>query len=244
MFQILKGSRYFLKGFSLIFKPGIRKWVVIPLGINFFLFGYITYVSWVQFQTFTKFIMDRSQILYWLMLPIFTVTAIIVVFFTFTFMANLIGGPFNDSLAKAVENHLRDKTVNFPTAPWYDVITKYFWYPITKLFYYLWWAFILLIVSLIPIINIISPILWFLFGAWLISLEYANAPFGNHGKNPPTVRKILAKQRMLAFGFGSTALLIMLIPVVNLLVMPVAVAGATYMWVYEFADKYHENSTL
>ncbi len=251
----VNGINYFFKGFSLIFKPGIRPWVVIPLLINILLFSALIYYAWQQFPIVIETIVAQIEselpdwewlvsLVRWLMWPLFIVLAPITVFFTFTFVGNLIGSPFNGLLAKAVEKHLTGKTIQSPPESLFGFILGIFWAPIEKLLYYLWLAFLILIVSLIPVINIISPLLWFLFGAWLVSLEYADAPLGNHGYNARAIRKILAQKRTLTLGFGSTVLMVMLIPFVNFFVMPAAVAGTTYMWIHEFADSAPPTLTL
>ncbi len=216
----LKGIKYFFMGFNLIFKPGIRQWVIIPLFINICLFTALIYFAWLQ-----TFFWVNDGLLKWLLLPVF----IMITFFIFVFIGigNLIAGPFNALLASAVKKHLTGKTSNHA---WYKF---HFWDSIRKFFYYLRWAIGLLILSLIPIINIASPLLWFLFAAWLVSIEYVTPSMKNH-YNSKTVRQILAKKRLLVLGFGSTVLLMMMIPVVNFLVMPIAVAGGTCMGVHEF----------
>jgi len=242
----LKGINYFIKGFSLIIQPGIRQWVLIPLLINIFLFSVLIYLGWLQFQTLIEIITAQLQtwlpnwlikMIDWLILPLFIMIALIAVFFIFTFLGNLISAPFNGLLATAVEKYLTKKEPEIPYQPWYKLMISIIWSPIEKLLYYLRWVIILIIVSLIPPINVISPILWLIFGAWMVSLEYAGAYGENHGHKAPAIRQILAKKRMLVLGFGSSILVAMLIPVVNFLIMPVAVAGATCMWVYEFAEK-------
>jgi CysZ protein len=180
----------------------------------------------------------------WLVLPLFITIAAIVIFFIFTFVGNLIAAPFNASLAKAVEMHLElaeirltKGVVHSPSQqPWYELLISIFWKPLEKLLYYFSLVMMLIIVTFIPIVNFIAPVLWLLFLAWFVSLEYAEAPIKNHGHNVLAIRYILTTKRMLVLGFGSTALLFTFIPLVNFLVMPVAVAGATCMWVSEFAD--------
>ncbi|EDN67266.1 membrane protein containing DUF540 [Beggiatoa sp. PS] len=158
------------------------------------------------------------------------------VFFIFTFLATLIGGPFNDLLAEAVEKHLTGKPIDSPSESILKGVIGVIGKQIGKLLYYFKWFLVLLIISFIPIINIVSPFLWFLFGAWLVSLEYADSPLGNHGYKPPAQRKILGQKRLLTLGFGSIVLMVMLIPLINFFVMPIAVAGITAMWVEEFAN--------
>ena len=100
--------------------------------------------------------------------------------------------------------------------------------------YYFKWFVLLLIISLLPIINIISPILWFLLAAWIAVLEYADPVLANHGYSVPSQRKLLAKKLVLTLGFGSSVVITMFIPIINFFVMPAAIAGATCMWLQEF----------
>jgi CysZ protein len=248
----LNGINYFFQGLSLILKPGIRQWVLIPFLINVVLFSLLIYYGWIGFPTLIEFLDSQMQnwipdwawlleIMRLLMLPLFTVFVLILFFFVFTFIGNLIAEPFNGLLAAAVEKHLTGKAVNSPNESGFKMIIGFIGEKIGKLLYYLKWVIVLVIISLIPVINIISPILWFLFGAWLAALEYSDAPLENHGYNAPARRKILAQKRILSFGFGSVVLVAMFIPIINLLVMPSAVAGATCMWVSEFADSASQN---
>ena len=82
---------------------------------------------------------------------------------------------------------------------------------------------------MIPGVNIISPVLWAWFGAWMLAIEYTDYPLGNHGYGFAEIRATLRQRRWLALGFGSAATLATIIPLVNFFVMPMAVAGATRM---------------
>ena len=114
---------------------------------------------------------------------------------------------------------------------------KILWAEVQKIGYSLRYLIPLGIISLIPIINFISPFLWLLWGAWLMSLQYLAYPFENHGILAPAQRASLAQRRGLSLGFGGGVLLVSLLPIVNFLAMPAAVAGATLMFVREFKDK-------
>ncbi len=69
-----------------------------------------------------------------------------------------------------------------------------------------------------------------LFGAWMLCLQYTDYAMGNHRLSFSEQRRRLKQHRSLSLGFGGAALLATLIPGVNLIVMPVAVAGATAMY--------------
>ena len=89
----------------------------------------------------------------------------------------------------------------------------------------------LLIVTIIPVVNVISPPLWLLFGAWMMALQYADYAADN---NDVPIRELLARLRARRFHslmFGLPAYLLLTLPVVNLILMPVGVAGGTRFWV-------------
>jgi CysZ protein len=241
----LYGVYYFFKGFGLIFKPGIRGWVLLPLLINIILFSTLIYYGWLYEKIVTQWLSNQLQqyLPEWLtstlsgiIFPLLFTISLTILTILFTFIATWISAPFNSLLAAAVETHLRGKPVHYPSSSFLLAIIDFFWKQLLKLVYYLFWALILLIITLIPLINLISPILWFLFGAWLISLEYADAPLSNYGYRPKMQRRLLAKKRLLVLGFGSTVVLVMIIPLLNFFVMPIAVAGATCIWVEELRE--------
>ena len=91
----------------------------------------------------------------------------------------------------------------------------------------------LLILSIIPLFNLISPVAWFAFGAWMLALEYVDYPMGNHNYRFRQIKRFMHSKRSLAVGFGGGVTLMTAIPIVNLFAMPVAVAAATSLWVEE-----------
>ncbi len=102
---------------------------------------------------------------------------------------------------------------------------------IRKLVYIIFWSAVLLLISLIPLVNFAAPFLWVIFGSWLLSLEYLDYPMGNHELIFTRQRQILAARKGLSLGFGTSVMVLTSIPLLNFIVMPVAVAGATVLWV-------------
>lgn len=153
--------------------------------------------------------------------------------FVFTLLANLIGAPFNGLLAERVEAHLVGEGA-LPAPSWLTLVKsvpRLMWSELSKLLYLLVCIVPLLLLQFVPLINLIAPLLLFLFGAWMFALEYMDYPLGNHGAAFRDVRRRMRKRRKVAFGFGSIVALISMIPLVNLFIMPVAVAGATALYV-------------
>ena len=106
--RLSDGFKYTWRGFQLIRQPGVRIFVVIPLLINIALFSLgITLLVWGVERAMDAFLpawLDWLRVILW---PIFVAAFLLVVFYGFAVLANLIASPFNGFLAAAVERHLR-----------------------------------------------------------------------------------------------------------------------------------------
>jgi len=230
-----QGFKYLLSGFRLILKPGIRIYVLIPLFINTFLFaGVIAYgantlsglIDWLLTQW------QWLEWLTWLLWPVFFVVALTIVFFCFSIIANLIGAPFNGFLAAAVERTITGQELNSDyEQPLVQAIVVAIKSEFHKFLYFITRALPLLILFIIPMVNVAAPLVWFLFSAWIFTIEYGDYPMGNHDIVFKQQREKFGSNRQLAFGFGTGVMILTMIPVINFLAMPVAVAGATRMYV-------------
>lgn len=231
------GAAYFLRGMSLITRKRVRPYVIIPLLINVVLFGFAVYFGWGQLALLVTWLAGYLpgwlDWLIWLATPLFVVAALLVSFFAFALVGNIIAAPFNSLLAEAVEKNLTDRSPD--SGGGLGKLAKdaaaSIGSELRKLGYFAIRAIPLLILFVIPGLNIAAPFLWFLFSAWMLAVEYADYPMGNHGLTFPKQLKILARRRLLSLGFGSIMALVLLVPGLNFLVIPAGVAGATAMWV-------------
>ena len=237
----LKGFYFFFSGFGLIFKPGIFRYALWPLIINIILFALVTAVAFFQFEHLMEWLLSYLpgwlSWLRYLLWPVFALALGLLFFFSFALVANLVASPFNAPLAHAVEMHLgKVNSRGGERVPLIRSMAKSLNSELRKLVYIILRALPLLILFMIPVVNIAAPFLWIAFSAWMLTMEYADYPMGNHELEFKEQLAILKKRRFLSLGFGGTATLVMLVPFLNLLVLPVAVAGATKMWVEELAD--------
>lgn len=92
----LHGAGYFLRGLGLIFKPGLRRFVAVPLLINVTVFALLIYFGAGQISALLDWALPSwLEWLRWLAWPLFALAAALVVFFSFSLLGNLIAGPFN-----------------------------------------------------------------------------------------------------------------------------------------------------
>ncbi len=236
----LTGSRCLLRGFQLLTRPGLRRYVIVPVLVNLILFAALIGFGASEFghlvDWLLSFLPGWLDWLRYLLWPLFAVTAALVTFFTFALVANFIAAPFNGLLAEAVERQLTGQSIE-QSGGWTRALAETvpaLLGELRKLGYFLLWAIPLGILFLIPVVNLAAPFLWAAFSAWMFAIEYMDYPMGNHGLAFPRQRDQLRAHRGSALGFGASVLVATLIPVVNFVVMPAAVAGATALWVERF----------
>ena len=241
MLNIVKGFGLIFKGMMLLPQKGIRIFVLIPLLINSLVFAVAIWLSSKQMGRWIDYILpDWLRWLEWLLWPIFAVIFFLVIFYSFTLVANLIAAPFNSILAERIEKKLK----GLPAAPVQgyksipSLLLRTFRSEAQKLRYMAKWFIVLIILTFIPIINIVSPLAWLIFGAWMLAIEYADYPMGNHDLFFDDELKTLKRHKSLSLGFGSGMVLLTSIPFVNFLAMPIGVAGGTALWVKYLADDY------
>jgi CysZ protein len=100
-------------------------------------------------------------------------------------------------------------------------------------------ALFVLILSFIPAANAAAPFLWFLLGAWMMSLQFVDYPMDNHQQSfKATCVVATADRRLSSLGFGGVVAVCAGIPIVNFFVVPAAVVGATILYVEELTEPY------
>lgn len=238
--NLFKGFGFIFNGLKLINQQGLRRFVIIPLSINVALFGGATWYLFIKFDEWMTSLMPSFPswlnwleiAISWILWPLFSVMILLVIFYSFTFIANLIAAPFNSLLAEKVEKALTGQPIDSgPSYPTMEIIKRSIGSELGKLVYFLKWWVILFILTLIPVINMAAPFVWILFGAWMLSLEYLDYPMSNHNKFFKDINKQAISKRSLSLGFGGGVMLFTSVPVLNLIAMPASVAAATSLWV-------------
>ncbi len=218
-----------LKGLGLLSHKSLRKFLIIPLLINIALYsavlilGYYFVSGWIE-----SLIPAWLSWLEWVLWPLFWVSFLVIGFFTFTLLANIIAAPFYSQLANKTIEVLSGQPTGIEDQP----VAKVMWSEIKRLGYLLTRMLPLLILFVIPGVNFIAPFIWALFGAWSMSMEFMAYPLENQGLLFKEQKLLLKSVRLASMSFGGVTVLGLSIPVFNLLVSPAAVIGAT-VYVYE-----------
>lgn len=241
----VRGGGYLLRGAAMLPQPGIRHFVLVPLLINLLLFIMAIWLLMRQFTAWVDYGLGMlpawADFLYWMLWPVFALVVMVGVYYGFSIVANLIAAPFNGFLAEKVEQRLRGlPVVDEGWGAVLAMVPRALQRELHKLAYYLPRFLLLLIITFIPGLNLIAPLLWFLFGAWMMSIQYCDYPMDNNKVSFAQMKQLMKARRITSIGFGSLVQLGMLVPVLNLFLMPAAVVGATLFWVEEYAPEVHD----
>jgi CysZ protein len=213
-----------LKGLKLLGTAELRRFLIIPVLINIVLYSAALTLGYFYVEDLiNQFIPDWLQWLSWILWPLFFISFFIAGFFTFTLLANLIAAPFYGKLSAKTLAVITGRDYVSTEQP----LAKVMLAELKRLGYFAFKALPLLLLSVIPGINVIAPFLWALFGAWGMALEYMAYPLENEGLLFSEQKQLIKTVRIGALSFGGLAVLGLTIPVLNILIAPAAVIGAT-----------------
>lgn len=243
--NIAQGTSYLTRGARLLSHPSLRLFVIIPLLVNIVIFGSLitigfSYLSGLM-DSLLAAIPDWLDFIQWILWPLLGITVSLITGYLFTAVALIIASPFNSLLAEKAEELITGREVTslegiraalmeVPRA----IIRE-----ILKLLYYVPMAGFVFILSigfnaLLPGVGtLITPVLWFLLGAWMMSIQFVDYPMDNHQLSFADVKEAVRARRLSSMGFGGAVALCTGIPIVNFFVVPAAVVGATLLWCEE-----------
>jgi CysZ protein len=164
-------------------------------------------------------------------LPLALTDFLLVGYFAFTLVGNLIAAPFNEVLTARIL--ARSGTAD-PDAPPRRLTWRGAGASVADELRQLWYvasrALPALLLFLIPGLNLAAPLVWFLVGSWLLALEYLEYPLTETGSTFADERRLLRGDALATLAFGAGVAALMLIPVANLAAIPASVAGACLLW--------------
>ncbi|MEP5569578.1 MAG: sulfate transporter CysZ [Halioglobus sp.] len=237
--NVVGGVGYLVEGAKLLGHPSLRLFVLVPLTINILIFGTLVGYGFSYLADFMERwlsgIPDWLSFIEWILWPLIGITFSLITGYLFTAVALIIASPFNGLLAEKAEELVTGKPVSGPEglANALMLVPRGIIRELAKLMYYVPMAAFVLLVTFIPGLNAVAPVLWFLLGAWMMSIQFVDYPMDNHQLSFGDVKEAVRSRRLSSMGFGGIVALCTGIPIVNFFVVPAAVVGATLLWCKE-----------
>lgn len=243
---------YITTGLSLAVSKECRLFVIIPILINLvvlLLGGYLMFQSiYGLLQEYVNMLPQWLSFLSYLIYILLVASLGFVFCYIFSTIATIIASPFYGLLAEKAEGVIRGKSPVYndtddSLAAIIKDVPRIIKRELQKMGFYLPRVLVCLIITFIPVINIIAPICWFLLAAWMMSIQYVDYAYDNHKISFAQMRHDLGRQRLATFSMGAIISLAMTIPVLNLLIPPAAVCAGTKYYV-EMEKHYTLDSAL
>lgn len=235
----MQGYQYLADGMKLALSHGNRRYVFLPLIANLaiFIVSFNVGYDWLStnIEALTNWLPSWLDWLSYVIKPLFVLAFVAIFFLSFSTLANLIAAPFYGFLSQHVCHQIRPDIKEPPGGlqAFLASVPRALLRELAKINYYLPRALGLWLLSFIlPGINIL---LWFGFNAWMMTLQYLDYPIDNQAQPFKQVRISAASDKPFSFSFGFSVLIGSMVPLLNLLIMPAAVCGATKYWCEQHA---------
>lgn len=225
--NLFDGISCFTNGARRAFTPEVRPFVLMPAVVSLVVivagltlaFSYVTDLSnylisllpgWLDFL---RFIIE----------PLLYISGFLIGAWSFGLIATVVGSPFLGDLSMRVESLVIDPV------PWWKQLGPTMLRELRKLRYHLPRLLLLIVVSITPLLNTIAPLLWLGFGAWMMAVQFCDYTTENRMHDFTDTLSLLSTHRAAALGFGACVTVSMSIPLLNIIVAPIAVTGGTLL---------------
>lgn len=223
------GIYYIIYGIKMLRFSEIRTFILIPLAINILIFAIATSYVWYRTSELAEYVEfelpDWLSFCQYLVIPLVLLVFMVLSYYLFATVAGILAAPFNGILAgKADEiiqqRRLKDESVSTTLKDVPRIIAHI----LRVLAYTLPRMLLALLMLLIPVVGYIC---WLVFSGWIVAIGYLDCAGDNHHKSLKSLVESMRVNRTACIGFGISVYFMMLIPFLNLFVIPAAVCGST-----------------
>ncbi|MFC6632615.1 sulfate transporter CysZ [Microbulbifer taiwanensis] len=254
----MHGVDALMRGARLLTRRELRPFIIIPLLINLVLFFAVTAVMLTQLGGLADYLgsllshtpvntenmswweavmakgaawaADAFRWLAWIIALAVLLLFFFVYGYLFGIITNIIAAPFNGFLAEKVEEMLTGRAP--PSEPLGKMVWRTLGRELRKLGYFIGWGLVILVIALFTSWTVFVPaVLGALWGAWCMAIQYVDYPLDNHQRPFDELKSVLLRRKLTSLSFGGTVMLAKMVPILNIFVMPAAVAGGTALWI-------------
>lgn len=227
---------FFALGIRIALSPQCRLYLIIPVIINlillslcgYALYSYIKPLIFSLFESFPDFLVFIAYIV----TALLAITIFAMSCYIFSTVATIIASPFYGLLADKVENMLngtRGDDMGFT-----DIIKdipRIIRREFRKQLFFIPLAMLCLLITVIPVINIVAPLCWFMLTSWMGCIQYADYAYDNHKISFNSMQSDLKRNFIPSFTLGAMIAILLAVPILNLIIPPAAVCAGTKYYI-------------
>lgn len=231
--SLLNGIRTFADGVSLTREPKLLRYAWIPALLSLAIVSAVLAYAFGCVEEFSDFLVARLPswlgFLHFILVPLLYLFGVLTSAWLAGLLAAVIASPLLGDLSLATEQITEPESAPQPPS-FFAGLASAMGREGRKLIYYLPRLIGVAVLSVVPVINVAAPLAWLLFGAWTLAVQFADYPAENRGLPFQATLTRLKAHRGTALGFGACATLALGVPLLNFLLVPVAVVGGTLLW--------------
>ena len=234
----------FAKALPLLLSRRLRLFLLAPILANIALMGllYTVALSYMggAVDEMMGYVPEWMSFLNWLFYVLLNIAIGLLMFYSFSVGVNILAAPFMAFLAEKVEEHQTGKQFDedFSAMGLMKIAGRSLKRELQKLAYFIPRFLGLLLLSFIPVVNVVTSVLIVMFSAWMLALQYMDYAFDNNKVPFHDMRAALREKPLLCWTFGFIVMLGVTIPFLNLFVMPIAAVAATLLWIKLFSERF------
>lgn len=237
--QFSLGFFYPFRAFKwLLASPSLWRFVIIPFCINLVVFSGAVYFGFDFFSDRVVAQIPQGDVWYWGVVyyvawAIAMLLTVVLVFFTFAVVGNLIASPFNDLLSERAQEMLTGvgSAEPFSLQVFLADTRRTLAVEVKKVGLFVLAMVLILPLNLLPGIgSLIYTVLAVSLTIFFLVVEYLGIVLARQRFNFAQQRQFIFNQLFLMAGFGTGVLALLAIPLLQFLCIPVAVVAATKLW--------------
>lgn len=238
MKDFLFGFTYPFRSLKFFFSHKVLiKYSIAPMLINLFIYGsiFILTYSWLMGSLEKWLGIENTEAGFWLrflhtaLLIVGFLLTLFVCYLLFTILGNIVTAPFNEEISQRVEEIVtgrKEHEMGFWEDAYISIKGE-----VQKLLFYFSILFFIFLLNLVPVIgSVVSTVLGFIFSCFYNALDFLDYPMTRKKMRFRSKLKVTRKGRLVTYGFGVTAFLMMFLPVVNVFMKPILVAAGTSLF--------------
>lgn len=230
--RFIQGLSYPILALSLLRSRAVRRFVLLPVLINALLFAALLVGGIIAYpHLFDAFVTSAegfwADLLQWLIFPFVLSALLVIFFFTFVLVGTVVAGPFLEPISRRVETEV----LGAPAADEDRGIVRETIYSVTQAggMLLLGLASLLIILPLTICFPFAAPFA-FLLASWVAAVEYLDSSLAR--KRYPLRGKLgfVLRNKAITLGFGVSIQALLLVPGLNLLVLPLGAVAGTILY--------------
>ena len=239
MTDFLFGFTYPFRSLRFFFShPKLIAYSITPMLINLIVYGSVFILSyrWLIGSIGRWVGADQTDAGFWIealhivLIILSFVLLLFICYLLFVVLGGLITAPFNEEISQRVEEIVTQGAIQHKMGFWEDAYISIKG-EAEKIVFYLIILFLIFLLNFVPIVgNFFSVVIGTIFSFFYNALDFLDYPMTRKKMKFREKLKVTRSGKMLTYGFGCTAFLLMFLPIVNVFMKPILVVAGTSLY--------------